>query len=52
MTTTNIIKESISSGWLAVTGLVHYRYGMKHGGMQTDMVLERELRSQEFYIWI
>jgi hypothetical protein len=30
-------------------GLVHYHHGGKHGGMQTDMVLEKKL---EFYIWI
>ena len=26
------------------TGLVRYHYGGKHGGMQADMVQEKELR--------
>jgi hypothetical protein len=34
---------------LQFRGLVHYHHGRKHGGMQADMVLEKEL---EFYIWI
>jgi hypothetical protein len=26
-------------------GLVHYHHGRKHGGMQVDLVLEKELRA-------
>jgi hypothetical protein len=39
------IKESISLG-LAYNlgGLVHCLHGWKHGGMQADMVLSKELR--------
>ena len=31
-----LIKGSISLGSYAFTGLVHYCYGKKHGGLQTD----------------
>jgi hypothetical protein len=29
---------------LEFRGLIHYHHGRKHGGMQADMVLEKELR--------
>jgi len=45
MTTATLIKENISLG-LAYSsqGLVHYHHGRKHGGLQTGMVLEKEMR--------
>ena len=45
MVTATRIKANISLG-LAYRfgGLVHYHHGRKHGGMQADKVLEKELR--------
>jgi hypothetical protein len=45
MTLATLIKESIQLG-LAYTfrNLVHYDHGKKCGGMQADIVLEKELR--------
>ena len=45
MSTATLIKENISLG-LAYSsrGLVHYHHGGKHGSVQADMVLEKELR--------
>ena len=31
---------------LQFRGLVHYHHGGKHGGMQADIVLEKELKVQ------
>jgi hypothetical protein len=41
-------KHLIEAG-LQFRGLVYPCHGRKHGSMQADMVLEKEL---EFYIWI
>ena len=45
MTMTVPIKQNISL-WLAYSfrGLVHYHHGGKHGSVQADMMLEKELR--------
>ena len=41
----NLIKENIYMGLAcSFRGLVHYHHGRKHGRIQTDMVLEKELR--------
>jgi hypothetical protein len=40
MTTTTLIRENINS--FISSG--HYHHGQKHGGMQVDIVLEKELR--------
>jgi hypothetical protein len=41
----SFIKERISLGLAySFRGLVHYHHGRKHGSMQVDMVLEKELR--------
>ena len=46
MTMATLIKESISLGLAySFRGLVHYHHGKKYGGMQADMVLEKELRA-------
>jgi hypothetical protein len=34
----------LEGGWLTVSGLVHYYHNRKHGSLQADMVLEKELR--------
>ena len=40
-----LIKENISLGLAySFRGSVHYHHGRKHGSMQADMVLEKELR--------
>ena len=45
MTTATLIKENISLGLAySFRGLVHYHHGRKHGSVQADMVLEKELR--------
>ena len=45
MTEATLIKENIQSGLaLSFRGLVHYHNGRKHGRVQADMVLEKELR--------
>ena len=47
MTTATLIKEDIY--WrlaYSFRGLVHYDHGEKHGSIQADMVLEKELRVQ------
>ena len=45
MTMATLIKESICLGQAhSFRGLVHYHHGKKHGVMQADMVLEKELR--------
>jgi hypothetical protein len=42
---TTAIKETISLGLAySFRGLAHCRLGRKHGSMQADMVLEKELR--------
>jgi hypothetical protein len=50
MTSATLIKENISLGLAySFRGLVSYHHSRKHGSMQADMVLEKELR---FYILI
>ena len=46
MTKATLIKTNTSLGLLAYSfrGSVYYRHGRKHGSMQADMVLEKELR--------
>ena len=45
MTTATLIKEDIPLGLAySFRGLVHYLYGRKHGSLQADIVLEKELR--------
>jgi len=45
MTMTTLIKENISLGLAySFRGSVHYHHGRKHGSVQADMVLEKELR--------
>jgi hypothetical protein len=45
MTIATLIKESISLGLTySFKGSVLYHHGGKHGSMQADMVLEKELR--------
>ena len=45
MTTAAFIEESIDLGLVyGSRGLVHYRHGEKHGGMQADVVLKKEAR--------
>ena len=46
MTTATLIKENIALERLTYSfrGLVHYHHGRKHGSMQANIVLERELR--------
>jgi hypothetical protein len=45
MTKATLIKENISFGvGLQFRSLVRYHHGGKHGGMQADMILEKELR--------
>jgi hypothetical protein len=45
MSTATLIKENISLA-LAYSsrGLVHYHHGRKHGSVQADIVLKKELR--------
>lgn len=43
MTTTTLIKKTVEVGAYRFRGLVSYSGG-KHGSMQADMVLEKELR--------
>ena len=39
----NLTKDNISLGLAySLRGLVHYHHGGKHGGVQADMVLEKE----------
>ena len=42
----NSYKENIWGGSLEFRGLVHHHNGVKHGSIQTDMVLGMELRVQ------
>ena len=43
MIMTTLVKEDISLGLAnSFRGLVHYHCGRKHGGIQADMVLEKE----------
>ena len=45
MTRATLIKNFVFIGsGLRFRGLVHYHHGRKHGSMQADMVLEKELR--------
>ena len=45
MTTATLTKANISLLLLfSLRGSVHYHHGGKHGSMQADMVLEKELR--------
>ena len=45
MTLAILIKENIYLGLAyRFRGLVHYHHGGKHGSLQADMVLEKELR--------
>jgi hypothetical protein len=45
MTTEILIKENISLGLAySFRGSVHYHHGGKHGSMQADIVLQRQLR--------
>ena len=45
MTKTTFIRDNISLGLAyRFRGLVHYHYDRKHGSIQADMVLEKELR--------
>ena len=45
MTKATLIKESIELGLVySVRGLVHYQHGGKLGCMQTDMILDKDLR--------
>ena len=42
----NSLKEHLIGAGLQFRGLVHYLvHGRKHGGMQADMVMEKELRA-------
>ena len=44
MTKTTFINENISLGLAySLRGLFYYHHGRKHGSMQADMALEREL---------
>jgi hypothetical protein len=43
MITATHLKENTLLG-LAYGSLVHYHHGRKHGAVQTEMVLEKELR--------
>ena len=50
MTKATLIKENIELGLAySFRGLVHYHHGGKHGCMQADMVLEKELRILHLY---
>ena len=42
MTSATLIKDNW--GWLSFRGLVYYHDGGKHGRIQADMVLVKELR--------
>ena len=45
MTKATLTKANIELGLAySFRGLVHYHHGRKHGSMQADMVLEKELR--------
>ena len=44
MTIAALIKETFHWGWLSFRGSVHYHHGGKHGNVQADVVLEKELR--------
>ena len=45
MTIATLIKENIELGLAYISrDLVHYHYGRKHGSLQADMVLEKELK--------
>jgi hypothetical protein len=49
MNTGNSYKEKqLSGAGLQFRGLVHYHHGRKHGTVQADMVLEKELRVLHF----
>ena len=37
-------KGHLTGAGLQFRGLVHYHHGRKHGSVQADMVLEKELR--------
>jgi hypothetical protein len=39
-------QKPFNGGWIGVhLGFVHYHHGRKHGSVQADMVLEKELKS-------
>jgi hypothetical protein len=45
MYTASLTKENISLGLVyRFRGIVNYHHGRKHGGMQANMVLEKELK--------
>jgi len=45
MAKATLTKDNISLGLVySFSGLVHYHHGRKQGSIQTDIVLERELR--------
>jgi hypothetical protein len=45
MITAALVKENIELGLAySFRGLVHYPHGGKHGSIQADMVMEKELR--------
>jgi hypothetical protein len=49
MTKATLMKDNISLRLAyRFRGSVHYHHGRKHGGMQADMVLEKELRGLHF----
>jgi hypothetical protein len=37
-------KKIFNWDWLTVRETVHYHYGWKHGSLQVDILLEKELR--------
>jgi hypothetical protein len=44
MTIAARIKQTFHWGWLSFRGSVHYHHSGKHGNVQADVVLEKELR--------
>jgi hypothetical protein len=40
---TTLTRRTFNWGWLNFRGSADYQHGSKHGGMQADMVLEKEL---------
>jgi hypothetical protein len=51
MTMATLTKKNISLRLAyRFKGLVHYYHGRKHGGMQADMALEKELRVLRLYL--
>jgi hypothetical protein len=43
-------RKTFNWGWLTVQSLLHYCHGGKHGSMQADMVLKKELRVLRLYL--